>query len=172
MKAYEVEIKDIEECKELIRHQGAYDSAILGLVAMAIEKKYGEEGYNIIKEAMFEKGKLDAAELMKKGIKFSSFREFGMMFGNSSSGKVNSIIAPKQKMEIRSEKEVVLTHTGCIRCSEWEKLGMDKNMNLKLCDLFFGAFETYVREFFPGMRVSKEKLIAKGDYICRIVFTR
>lgn len=172
MKAHEVEIKDIEECRELIRHQGAYDSALLGLVVRAIENKYGEEGYNIIKEAMYEKGRLDAAELKEKGVKFSSFREFGMMFGKSPSGKVNSIIAPKQKMEIRSEKEVVLTHTGCIRCSEWKKLSMDRNMNLKLCDLFFGAFETYVRGFFPDMRVVKEKLIVNGDDICRIVFKK
>ncbi len=172
MKAKEVEIKSSEECKELIRFLGAYDAAILGLTVHAIQDKYGEEGYNTIKEAMFQKGKLDASELKEHGITFKSFREFGMFFGTSLNGIVNSIISPKQKMEVVSENEVVLTHTDCIRCREWKKLGFSNEKMQKLCDLYFGSFEAYMRELFPDIRVVKEKLIPRGDEVCRIVFKK
>jgi hypothetical protein len=121
---------------------------------------------------MFMKGKFDAKELKEHGITFKSFRDFGMFFGTSLNGMVNSIISPKQKMEVVSENEVVLTHTACIRCSEWEKLGLSDEMKMRLCDLYFGSFEAYLREIFPGIKVVKEKLIPKGDDVCRIVFRK
>lgn len=172
MKTKEIEIKRSDECKELIRFIGSYDAAILGLTVEAIQEEYGDKGYDIIKEAMFQKGKLDAMELKELGITFKSFRDFGMFFGTSLNGIVNSIISPKQKMEVVSEKEVVLTHTACIRCSEWEKLCLSDEMKLKLCDLYFGSFEAYLREIFPGITVLKEKLIPRGDDVCRIVFKK
>ncbi len=172
MKAQEIQIKNDDECRELILFLGAYDAAILGMTTKAIMERYGEEGYNTIKEAMFRKGKFDARELKEHGITFKSFREFGMFFGTSLNGMVNSIISPKQKMEVVSENEVVLTHTACTRCSEWEKLGLSDEMKLRLCDLYFGSFESYLREIFPGIKVVKEKLIPKGDDVCRIVFRK
>jgi len=172
MKAMDMKIKNDDECKELILFVASYDAAILGFTVKAIMEKYGEEGYNIIKEAMFRKGKLDASELKEHGITFKSFREFGMFFGTSLNGIVNSIISPKQKMEIVSENEVVLTHTACIRCSEWDKIGLPDEMKLRLCDLYFGSFEAYMREIFPEIKVIKEKLIPRGDDVCRIVFKK
>lgn len=168
----EIEIADSNECKELIRFTAAYDAAILGLLTKAIEERYGEEGYNIIREAMYRKGRLDAAELKEHGITFNSFGEFGRFFSTSLNGVVNSIISPKEKMEIRGESEVVLTHTDCIRCQEWRKLGLNNEMMQKLCDLYFGSFEAYMREIFPDIEVVKEKLIPRGDEVCRIVFKR
>jgi hypothetical protein len=170
MKAMDMKVKTDDECKELILFVASYDAAILGLTVKAIMEKYGEEGYDIIKEAMFKKGKLDATELKEHGITFKSFREFGMFYATSKDGIVNSIISPKQKMEIVSENEVVLTHTACILCSEWEKIGLPDEMKLRLCDLSFGTFEAYMREIFPEIKVIKEKLIPRGDDVCRIVF--
>lgn len=172
MKTKDIQIKSGEECKELIRFLGAYDAAILGLAMQAILDRYGEEGYNTIKGAMYRKGELDAKELKEHGVTFKSFREFGMFFGSSLNGVVNSIISPKQKMEVVSENEVVLTHTDCIRCREWGKLGLSNEMAMKLCDLYFGSFEAYLREIFPDIRVVKEKLIPRGDDVCRIVFRK
>ncbi|HWQ95769.1 MAG TPA: L-2-amino-thiazoline-4-carboxylic acid hydrolase [Candidatus Methylomirabilis sp.] len=172
MKAMDMKIRNDDECKELIRFIGSYDAAILGFTVQAIMERYGEEGYNIIKEAMFRKGRLDASELKEHRITFGSFREFGMFFGTSLNGIVNSIISPKQKMEIVSENEVVLTHTACIRCSEWDKIGFADEMKLRLCDLYFGSFEAYMKEIFPEIRVIKEKLIPRGDNVCRIVFKK
>jgi hypothetical protein len=172
MEAMDMKVKNDDECKELIRFIGSYDAAILGFSVQAIMERYGEEGYNIIKEAMFRKGKLDASELKERGITFRSFREFGMFFATSLDGIVNSILSPKQKMEIVSENEVVLTHTACILCSEWDKIGLPDEMKQRLCDLYFGSFEVYMREIFPEIEVIKEKLIPRGDDVCRIVFKK
>ncbi len=172
MKTKDIQINSGEECKELIRFLGGYDAAIMGLAVQAIVSRYGEEGYDAIKESMYRKGELDARELKEHGVTFKSFREFGMFFGTSLNGVVNSIISPKQKMEVVSENEVVLTHTDCIRCREWRKLGLPDEMAMKLCDLYFGSFEAYLREIFPDIYVVKEKLIPRGDDVCRIVFRK
>jgi hypothetical protein len=75
-------------------------------------------------------------------------------------------------VEIRGESEVILTHTDCMRCSEWRKVGLSNEMIQKLCDLYFGSFETYMRQIFPDIQVIKEKLIPKGDDVCKIVFKK
>ncbi len=172
MKEKIIKIRSEDECKDLIRFLGSYDAAILGLSVNSIVERYGRDGYDIIKDAMYMKGKLDAKELKDHGITFNSFREFGMFFGTSLNGIVNSIISPKQKMEVVSENEVVLTHTDCVRCREWKKLGLSDDMMLKLCDLYFGSFEVYMREIFPDISINKEKLIPCGDDVCRIVFRK
>lgn len=160
-----------DTCKNLIQWQAYYDADMMGIVVESLIEKYDEEAFDIIMDAMLEKGRSDAEELKECGIKFNSFAEFGRYFSSSLNGIVNSILSPKLPMEVEMDR-VILTHTACARDEAWKARGYSPEMRQRLCDLYFGSFEAYLRGFFPDIKIIKEKLLPKGDEVCRIVFER
>lgn len=130
---------------------------IIGRTAKAVDKKFGAEGRNLLRQVQGERGS-EMGEMMKPLSPGEDFKSVGTFFAGAA-----SIFGVENEVEVR-EDEVVVKVPRC-------PYGLE-GTNRELCEAMMSFDTRVVESLGPNLTLEIVKTVAVGDPQCELSIKR
>jgi len=125
----------------------------VGSIAIAVDKKFGAAGRDVLRQVMTEKG-VEMGEMLKPMSPGKDFKSVGTFFSQAI-----KMFGVENQAETK-EREVILTASKC-------PYGLE-GTNRELCEAMMAFDKTAVNTISPSVTLRVVKTVAIGDPLCEL----
>ena len=125
----------------------------VGSIAIAVDKKFGAAGRDVLRQVMTEKG-VEMGEMLKPMSPGKDFKSVGTFFSQAV-----KMFGVENQVETK-EGEVILTASKC-------PYGLE-GTNRELCEAMMAFDKTAVNTISPSVTLRVVKTVAIGDPLCEL----
>jgi len=125
----------------------------IGRIAKAVDKKFGAEGRNLLRQVMGERGS-ETGEVMKPLSPGEDFKSVGTFFAGAV-----KMFGVENEVEVKANEVVVKT----LRCP----YGL-KGTNRQLCEAMMAFDKRAIETVSPKVTMTVVKTVAAGDPQCEL----